>query len=285
MAGRFMNTRKDSPPGTMLGDEQKQWWKDVMAASTATWRVWGNPVPLLRIQLDGSHVELIKDQLLLSPDAWDGYDTERKELMAFLKERNIRNVVSLSGDHHAHYAGLILDDYDAAQPSPVMADFAAGAISSSSQFSEIAGAFDTSVPEALKPVAEGVRRVIVYDATMFGGSKAVPNMNTLVRYGSRAANEAADTNDLAKIEAARDPSVNPHLRYADSTANGYGLAHANAQRLELRLVTMKRSFVDLGEESPGIAATATFTLPHVESFADLKLDEPRLDGKKPFPLR
>jgi alkaline phosphatase D len=285
MPTRFVNTRKDSPPGTMLGDEQKQWWKDVMASSAATWRVWGNPVPLLRIQLDGSMVDIIKDQLLLSADAWDGYNTERKELMAFLKERNIHNVVSLSGDHHAHYAGLVHDDYDGAQPSPVMLDFATGAISSTSQFAETAGAFDTSVPESLKPVAAGVRRVIVYDATEFGGDKAVANMNTLIRYGSRAANEAAGSNDLAKIEAARDPSVNPHLRYADSTATGYGLAHATAQRLELELVTVERSYVDLGDQSPGIAGTATFTVPHVESFADLKLDEPRLEGKKPFPLR
>ena len=286
MPVRFVNDRKDSPPGTMLGDEQKQWWKDVMAESSATWRVWGNPVPILRIQLDGSAVELIKDQLLLSPDAWDGYNTERKELMGFLKERNIRNVVSLSGDHHAHYAGLVHDDYDAAQPSPVMVDFATAAISSSSQFSEIAGAFDSSVPEALKMAAMGVRNVILYDATKLGGTeKAVPNMNMLIRWGSRAANEAAASNDLAKAEAARDASVNPHLRYADSTANGYGLAHANAQRLELKLVTVKRSFVDLGDESPGIDGTATFTVPHVDSFADLKLDEPRLEGKKPFPLR
>jgi alkaline phosphatase D len=242
-------------------------------------------MPLLRIQLDGSMVPFIETQLLLSPDAWDGYNTERKELMAFLKERNIRNVVSLSGDHHAHYAGLVHDDYDAAQPSAVMADFATAGISSASQFSEIAGAFDTSVPEALRDVAAGVRRVLVYDATAFGGDKAVVNLNTLIRYGSRAANEAAATNDLAKIEAARDPGVNPHLRYADASATGYGLAHANAERLELKLVTVKRSFVDLGDQSPGIAGTATFTVPRVQSFAELELDEPRLEGKKPFPLR
>ncbi len=285
MAGRFPNTRKDSPPGTMLGADQKQWWKDVMAQSSATFRIWGNPVPLLRIVLDGSNVELIKDQLLLSPDAWDGYNTERKELMAFLKERDIRNVISLSGDHHAHYAGLIYDDFDADERTAVMVDLVTAGISSTSQWAEVAGAFDASVPEALKPVADGVRRVIVYDATAFGGPKAVPNMNTLIRYGSRAANEAAATHDLAKIEAARDPAVNSHLRYADSGATGYALAHVTAEGFTAKLVTIERHFEDLEDESPGIRATATVSVPHIDAFEDLTLAEPVLEGQKPFPLR
>ena len=286
LIGSYTNVRADSPPGTMLGDRQKQWWKDVMAASDATFRIWGNPVPLLRIQLDGSNVPIINRQLLLSADAWDGYNTERKELMAFLKEREIRNVVSLSGDHHAHYAGLIYDDFDADEPAPVMVDLVTAAISSSSQFSEIAGAFDANIPEDLATVADMVRRVILYDATELGGEgKAVPNLNTLIRYGSRAANEAAASNDLAKIEAARDRTVNPHLRYADAHATGYGLAHVSAERVEATLVTIERSYEDLGEESPGIRGTARFTIPHVEAFADLAMPEPVLTGKKPFPLR
>lgn len=269
----------------MLGDKQKQWWKDVMAASQATWRIWGNPVPLLRLQLDGSTV-FLNDQLLLSPDAWDGYNTERKELMAFLKERDIRNVVSLSGDHHGHYAGLIYDDFDAAEPAPVIIDLATSALSSSSQFSEVAGAFDSGVPEALASVAASVRKLIVYDSTSMGGqSKAVPNLNTLIRYGGRAADEAAATHDLARIEAARDPNVNPHLRYVDSHANGYGIAHVQADKIEATLVTVQRSFTPLGKESPGIRGRAKFTIPHVAAFADLALAEPELIGTKPFPLR
>ncbi|HKU37352.1 MAG TPA: alkaline phosphatase D family protein [Polyangiales bacterium] len=286
MAGRFKNTRKDSPPGTILGAKQKQWWKDQMKASDATWRIWGNSLPLLRIILDGSKVDLIQDQLILSADGWDGYNTERKELMAFLKENDIRNVVSLSGDHHAHYAGVVYDDFDAEKPQPVMVDFATAGIASSSQFSEIAGAFDSAIPEALAAAAAGVRKVIVYDATKIGGTeKAVPNMNALIRYGSAAANEAAASNDLSKIEAARDPAVNPHLRYADTRSNGYGLAHVTADAVETTLVTIERKYEDIGKESPGIRGTAKFKVPHAASFADVKMAEPELSGKKPFPLR
>ena len=286
MAGRFPNTRKDSEPGTMLGAAQKAWWKSTMKASNATWRVWGNPVPLLRVQMDGSAVALISDQLLLSPDAWDGYNTERKELMAHLRDNQIYNVVSLSGDHHAHYAGVVFDDYDAATKKPIMVDIVAAGISSASQFEEIAGAFDTSVPEALKAVAADVRKVIVYDSTPLGGkSKAVVNLNTLLRYGSKAANEAAASNDLDKIEAARDMTVNPHLRYADSASTGYGLASVTASQIGIELITIARKFTDIGTTSPGIKCKASFTIEHAASFDDVGLPEPTLEGTKPFPLK
>jgi alkaline phosphatase D len=286
MAVRFPNTRKDSDPGTMLGAAQKAWWKSVMKASTATWRIWGNPVPLLRIQLDGSQVALISDQLLLSPDAWDGYNTERKELMAHLRDNQIYNVLSLSGDHHAHFAGLVYDDYDAATKTPIMVDIVGAGISSASQFQAIAGAFDSGVPEALKAAAADVRKVIIYDSTPLGGtSKAVVNINTLIRYGSAAANEAAATNDLDKIEAMRDATVNPHLRFADSAANGYGLVRVSSAKVDITLVTIERKFTDLGTTSPGIHCKASFTVKHVDSFDAVDLAEPTFEGKKPFPLR
>lgn len=285
-AGRFTNTRKNSDPGTMLGVAQKSWWKSVMKASDATWRIWGNPVPLMRIQLDGSAVALISDQLLLSPDAWDGYNTERKELMAYLRDNGIHNVVSLSGDHHAHYAGVVYDDYDATTKTPILVDIVAAGISSASQFQEVAGAFDTGVPEALRVAAADVRKVIIYDSTPIGGTqKAVANMNTLVRYGSKAANEAAASNDLDRIEAARDLTVNSHLRYADSAATGYGLARVSAPQVDITLVTVQRKFTDIGTTSPGILRKASFTLEHVDSFDAVDLPEPTLEGKKPFPLK
>jgi alkaline phosphatase D len=284
-AGRFPNTRKNSDPGTMLGPDQKAWWKATMKASTSTWRIWGNPLPIMRVQLDGSMVPLINDQLVLTQDAWDGYNTERKELMAYLRDNDIRNVVSLSGDHHAHFAGLVYDDYDADTKKPVTVDFAAAAISSSSQFAAVASAFDSGVPEALKSVAMGVRDVLFYDATKFGGDKAVVNLNCLIRYGSKAANVAAATNDLDMIEAARDPSVNPHIRYADSAATGYGLAKVTAEQLDIKLVAITRHFTDFGTTSPGITRTASFTVKHIAKFDDLALPEPTIEGTKPFPLR
>jgi alkaline phosphatase D len=282
----FENRRKDSPPGTLLGAAQKTWWKAVMQASPATFKIWANSVPLLRILLDHTAVaSLIANDLLLSPDAWDGYNSERKELMAFLGDNQISNVVSLSGDHHAHYAGVIYDDFDADQKKPVMVDLVAAGISSNSQWSLVAGALQGAFAPELAAVVAPVKQLIVYDSTALGGQdKAVVNLNTMIRYGSRAAKVAAETNDIGMIEAARDPNVNAHLRYADTHAIGYGIAHVSADAVTATLVTIERSYQDLGDKSPNIRGRATFSVPRVDKPSDATLMEPELTGKKPFPL-
>jgi alkaline phosphatase D len=222
---------------------------------------------------------------LLSADAWDGYPSERNELMGFLKENEIRNVVSLSGDHHAHFVGLVHDDHDASEQIPVLADFAAAGISSGSQFALIAGAIESAVPPSLASVVEPVLKLIVYDATALGGEqKAVVNLNTLLRYGSTAATAAAETHDLDAVEAARRP-VNQHLRYVDSGANGYGLATFDGDGAAITLVTTERPLSDEGDDGIAIRGRASFTLPRVDAGERPTLEEPTLTGTKPWPLR
>jgi alkaline phosphatase D len=283
----IQNTRKSDPPGSMLGDAQKAWWKSVMSASPATFKVWANSVPLLRFLIDHSDVPplLVPNDLVLSDDAWDGYNHERKELMAHLQDNGIANVVSLSGDHHAFFAGLIYDDYDADKPAPVMFDLVTAGISSNSQWSSVAAVLKGGSLGALAALAEPVTRLITYDATQLGGTaKAVVNLNTLIRYGSKAANVAASTNNLDMIAAARNPAVNTHLRFVDSHAFGYGLAHVTAEALNAQLVSIERSFTDLGTDSPELRCTASFSVPRVDKLADLSVNEPEITGQKPFPL-
>lgn len=39
---------------SMLGTTQRAWWKDTMQSATATWKLWGNEVSLLRMGLSGT---------------------------------------------------------------------------------------------------------------------------------------------------------------------------------------------------------------------------------------
>ena len=36
------NPQRSAPPQTILGAEQKAWFKDKLKSSTATWKIWGN---------------------------------------------------------------------------------------------------------------------------------------------------------------------------------------------------------------------------------------------------
>jgi alkaline phosphatase D len=283
------NTRKNSDPGTILGATQKAWWKSTLAASNATFKVWANSVPLLRLLVERSAAPILTYDRLLTSDAWDGYNTERKELMAYLKEQDIKNVVSLSGDHHAHYAGLVYDDYDAEVPTPVMTDFATAGIASNSQWSLVAAALSGAAQSfgSLADLLVPVQQIITYDATALGGStKAVVNLNTLLLYGSQAAIKAAQTNDIAQAQAARDPKVNPHLRYADAHAFGYGLVQVTGTALTTQLVSIQRTFseTDPANTTPQARGTATFRVPNAKDFSELTAIQPEFTGPKPFPL-
>lgn len=283
----FENTRIDSPPGTILGSTQKQWWKDVMRGSTASFKVWGNSLPLLRLRLDVTAAPLFTGDLVLSADGWDGYPSERRELMGFLKSEKIANVVSLSGDHHAHFVGLVMDDYDADAPVAVMTDFCAAAISSMSQFASVAGAVRLT-QEKLGPGAgtllTDIIKLITFDATAYGGTtKAAPNLNTLIRYGSPSALALANTYDTAMVAAMRNEKVNAHLRYTDSAANGYGVAMFDGDAATVTLVTIEKPLTDRGEDGAKVLGSADFKLARVNSGDKVVLDMPKLSGEKPFP--
>lgn len=91
-------------------------------------------------------------KFLLNADQWDGYGKERKELMNHLLNNNIKNVVAVTGDIHAFYAGKVYNDFpgevssftvqgaDAvetgayASGSPAMIDLVTAGISSTSWY-------------------------------------------------------------------------------------------------------------------------------------------------------
>jgi alkaline phosphatase D len=83
-------------------------------------------------------------KFLLNCDQWDGYNSERKALMAHLKSNNIGNVVAMTGDIHSFFAGTVNDDFDATGGgTPVMVDLVSAGISSDSFFSYLRDAAST----------------------------------------------------------------------------------------------------------------------------------------------
>lgn len=150
-------------PG-ILGTTQTQWWKNTLKNSGAAWKVWGNEVTLNRMWLDMRNLAPAPyNQLyIVNADAWDGYPSHRAELMSYLKTENIRNVVAITGDLHAFQCGVIRDNPDPATGTPVMVDFVAAGISSSSFYQYLkngAGATPLAPLVATPETFEQVMRV------------------------------------------------------------------------------------------------------------------------------
>ena len=75
------------PSRTILGATQKQWLKDGLLNSTATFKFIMNGPPIT--------------QLFFIPyDRWDSWQAERTEILDFIETNNIKNVIWLSTDFH-----------------------------------------------------------------------------------------------------------------------------------------------------------------------------------------
>jgi alkaline phosphatase D len=78
----------NDPARTMLGTRQYAAFTKAIRASTATWKVIVNEVP-------------IQQYYALPYDRWEGYAAERERLLRFL-QANVRNVVFLATDTHGN---------------------------------------------------------------------------------------------------------------------------------------------------------------------------------------
>lgn len=266
----FANPRRTSPPGTMLGAQQKTWWKDSMRLSNATWKVWGNQVPLMRFFIRRDPVSGLIVDRTKNGDAWDGYVVERNELMTHLRTSGVGNVAVLTGDIHAHFAGIVHDNYTAATPMPVATEFAAAGVASNSLFSFYESASRGS------GVPADVRSIVTYDASAGGGPRFRENLNLLLLHGTAAARTMATTDNLTMALAASNPD-NPHLKYADTNAQGFGVALITAAQMEATLTTIERPIMT---NAASVKRTARFVVPAGNPAG---ITGPTFTGTRPFP--
>ena len=81
------------PAGRMLGGRQYAAFTRAIRASTATWKVIVNEVP-------------IQQYYALPYDRWEGYAAERERLLRFL-QANVKNVLFLTTDTHANFVNEV----------------------------------------------------------------------------------------------------------------------------------------------------------------------------------
>ena len=93
--GRFYREEPTGDDKSMLGKVQKEWLKEKLKGSTATFKVIASSVPWAPGTKPGSR------------DTWDGHPEEREEIFNFLKENQIEGVILLSGDRHRSDAWVI----------------------------------------------------------------------------------------------------------------------------------------------------------------------------------
>lgn len=88
---------------SMLGDQQLEWFLASLENSDARWKVIGNQVIF-------SYLNWGRENFNINLDSWDGYPLEQQKIIDFIREKNIENVIFLTGDTHSSWAFEVTND-------------------------------------------------------------------------------------------------------------------------------------------------------------------------------
>jgi hypothetical protein len=129
----------------MLGAAQKQFLFDRLRSSDATWKVIVNEVPIQQIAV-------------VPYDRWEGYAAERREVLSFIRDNGIKNVVFLTTDLHGNVFGPVRMDVFS-DPAPVAYEAIVGPIATATLRRDIAGAIGDAAAGVFAPLLTGVMKV------------------------------------------------------------------------------------------------------------------------------
>lgn len=97
-----LDSRSERKPSTITGGmqqyispEQLQWLKIALVSSPCTFKVLMNSVPISQFPFSGFNV-----------DSWNGYATQRRELLEYI-DANVKGVLWVAGDHHFASVGRV----------------------------------------------------------------------------------------------------------------------------------------------------------------------------------
>jgi alkaline phosphatase D len=109
-------------PRDLLGRRQMKWAKQQLSSSKAAWKVVGSEVMMMPAKVLGDSYYTF--------DSWQGYQTEREELLGHIKAKGIDDVVFVTGDIHTFIAGDVRTEDGAGET--VATEFVGGSITSQS---------------------------------------------------------------------------------------------------------------------------------------------------------
>jgi alkaline phosphatase D len=98
----------------LMGQKQKDWFKNELDESKGLWKFVGQQVMIAQLQvleiqrlLPDVPTNDFSPLIAVNMDQWDGYPTEREEILTFIEDKDIKNTVVLTGDIHSSWASEV----------------------------------------------------------------------------------------------------------------------------------------------------------------------------------
>lgn len=145
------NPQKNETQRTMLGKQQRDWFIQKICNSSCVWKIWGNAVMTMQLKIMSVFATLFLGErtpdLFVNLDQWDGYPAERTLLFKTIKEAQVKNFVTITGDLHTFVAGYQKLDFDDQSDQPMGVEFVVGSITASNLAERIAlNSFNIPLP-------------------------------------------------------------------------------------------------------------------------------------------
>jgi alkaline phosphatase D len=232
------NPQRNAPPQTILGAEQKAWFKDRLTHSTATWKIWANSLGALDWRADPQNLppgltkeSWPKDGGYAAVSAGD-YGTayaERAEIYHLVRDAKITGFAIVSGDRHNFWAGYATAELPPGKFEPVGLSFVGASLVSPNTME----AYEHSLPKDAP-----LRPLFLVDKPAAG--KPDWTFNLLLKHGVRACLEYAKNFDLARARALSNPELAPHLEFVDLGGHGYAKVQVSAREMRTEFVCIPR---------------------------------------------
>ncbi|HKP70337.1 MAG TPA: alkaline phosphatase D family protein [Pyrinomonadaceae bacterium] len=234
---KIPNPSKEKQPRTILGVEQKAWFKDSLRKSKATWKIWGNSLGALDNRVD---MQNLPAGMTKNPWPADTYGigrtddfgaayAERKEIYDLVRDAKITGFAIVSGDRHAFWAGYAAAHLPPRKFEPVGLSFVGGSLIS---------------PGAMEALEHGLRKDhplrALFLADRPDGGKPEWTYNMLLRHGVRSCLEYAKSFDLKRARALSNPQLAPHLEFVDLGGHGYAKVRLSADEMRTEFVCIPR---------------------------------------------
>jgi alkaline phosphatase D len=234
---RIPNPRKDTPPRTILGVEQKAWFKEKLRKSKATWKIWGNSLGALDHRADLQNLPPGMSKNVWPADTYgiartDDYGAayaERKEIYDLVREAKITGFAIVSGDRHSFWAGYAAANLPPRKFEPVGLSFVGASLTS---------------PGTMEALEHGLRKDqplrLLFLADRPDGAKPAWTYNMLVRHGVRSCLEYAKSFDLKRALSLSNPDLAPHLEFVDLGGHGYAKVQLSTDEMRTEFVCIPR---------------------------------------------
>ena len=230
------NFRKDLPPQTILGAEQKKWFIERLRSSRATWKIWGNTEGTLDWRFDPQNLPAG----LTKPWPGSGYAgfgggdystayCERSEIYDLIRDEGITGFATVAGDRHSFWAGLAAKALPPRSFEPIGISFVTGSISAPG----LVEAFEHNLAKD-----HPLRPLFLCDQPH--GEKPAPTVNLLLHHGVRSCLEYQKSRDARKALALSNPELSPHLSFIDMGGHGYATVRVSADSFETEFVCIPR---------------------------------------------